>query len=490
MRADETSQALLHEGFRAIRLGNGVIEGDAGTPALRELAATIAIDSDAKPGFVRRDATDLELVTLDPASSTDLDQAYAVVIDGENAVLSYAIADIGAFVPRGSELEADAWTRGVTVYSPDGSVPLYPRVLSQQRASLLPDGSRPAVLLTVIVDPFGTATLKNVERVFVRSRAKLAYENVTDADLSPAILELAKRINDAEGRRGAFRVERPVQEVFSDASANGALKTRFAPRRISEDRNSTLSLAANQAVAQFMFDHGVGLYRVMDEPDENELAMLRRRAKALGFAWPPDESLHEIVARIDPENPKHMAFAIAIRRAGGGAKYVVLPEPALDNISTQNNLISTQNNSVGTRDIAVKPWHAAMAAIYAHATAPMRRLADRYVLDLLIAQHDGDTAAVAELTSTLAKLPKVMGVADKRASKVDRDCIELVENAMLEPFIGQELEATVVDAGHDGVQIQIDQPAVLARIRPNEKRFVNPGDLVKVRVKKGSLELT
>jgi exoribonuclease II len=86
-------------------------------------------------------------------------------------------------------------------------VPVYPRNLCQDRASLLPDGPRPCILLEVVVAPDGTPVLRNVERATVRSRAKLAYEETTRADLAPEAVELARRGTEAEDRRGAFRVK-------------------------------------------------------------------------------------------------------------------------------------------------------------------------------------------------------------------------------------------------------------------------------------------
>ena len=153
----------------------------------------------------------LSFVTLDPAGSMDLDQAFALEADGDDVVLFYAIADVAAFVARGSPLDAEAWRRGVTIYAPDGRAPLHPTVLSEGAASLLPDVDRLAVLLTVAIDPKGEAMLRSAERAVVRSRAKLAYDTATDAELPDLMVEVAARGGAGRGpaRRGAHRVPRP-----------------------------------------------------------------------------------------------------------------------------------------------------------------------------------------------------------------------------------------------------------------------------------------
>ncbi len=458
MRTPAQLTTPLVDGFRAIRAANGIEEDNEHLRYLAEVAAQVPLADDPR----RRDATELEFVTLDPASSTDLDQAFAVEYAGQNIVLYYAIADIGAFVARGSQLEAQAWKQGVTVYSPDGSVPLYPRVLSSQRASLLPDGKRPAILHTVHVSPLGEAKLHKVERAWVRSRAKLAYDQVTEGQLSAAVLELSKRISAAELRRGAFRVERQEQEVVADSLSAAGWTLQYAQRNSSEDHNAALSLATNLAVADYFVQHKCGLYRVMDEPSAVELASLRSQASLLGIAWSAEESLHKVVERLDQSRPDHAAFALAMRRTGGGAHYAVACTP----------------------ESHKGPWHAAIAAPYAHATAPMRRLADRYVLDLLVALFEDDAKAVLELQTVLTKLPALMEVAERVASKVDRECIELVEARILETLVGHVLTGKVMEITKDAVHVQLATPAIIWRVRLRSGNAPVLGALVELRVVK------
>jgi exoribonuclease R len=91
-------------------------------------------------------------VTLDPAASTDLDQAFWIEATGSDLLLHYAIADVGWYVEPDSLLDQEAWRRGATLYLPDGKAPLYPPALSEGAASLLPDGDRPAVLFHIRLD--------------------------------------------------------------------------------------------------------------------------------------------------------------------------------------------------------------------------------------------------------------------------------------------------------------------------------------------------
>jgi exoribonuclease R len=465
---------ILLDGFRTIRAKAGVPESEEQSPEILALAREAAID----PKVRRSDKTQLELVTLDPQSSTDLDQAYAISQRGQTIVLHYAIADIGAFVPTGSLIEQQAWDRGVTVYCPDGSVPLYPRHLSKDRASLLPDGPRPAILLTVEIDPQGKSVLTLVERATVRSRAKLAYETVTTSQLGPLMIELSRRIDAAEFERGAFRVDRPEQHTEVDPTMPGGLRLAFAPKRASEQHNSALSLAANLAVADHFLRQGVGLFRVMDDPDESQMQRLRSMARALDITWADHQGLSSLIQQIQFDDPRHAQLASAIRRVGGGARYLNYPVP-------NDTPEQVKKNAGQIR----RPWHSAIAASYAHATAPMRRLADRYVLDLLVAQFNDDVIACQHLIPLLDRLPEVMANAERRSALIERDCLELIEDYLLEPLIGTVLDATVTEVGKDNWQVLIENPAVIRRVQVANQPQAQVGHKIKVKVNKPQADL-
>ena len=69
------------------------------------------------------DKTDMPFVTLDPASSQDLDQAFAIEIRGGDIICHYAIADVAWFVDDGGAMDLEAWQRGTSQYLPDGKPP-------------------------------------------------------------------------------------------------------------------------------------------------------------------------------------------------------------------------------------------------------------------------------------------------------------------------------------------------------------------------------
>lgn len=444
VRALRDTTHALDDGLAAIRTQFKV---PAGFPAPVEQAAAAAA---TRAPSAHRDLTEWPFVTLDPAGSRDLDQAFHLEPAGDDLLLHYAIADVAWFVDDGGPIDAEAWARGLTLYLPDGRAGLYPPVLSEGAASLLPDGPRPAVVFHVRVDPHGAVRLDGATRAVVRSRAKLAYATVTDADLPTGFAEFARRIDAAGAARGASRADPPEQVVERD---DGGYRLAFRPRLASEDANAALSLACNLAVADALEAAHTGLFRVMAGPDERAMRRLRHTARALELHWPEEQTLDAFVRGLDANSPVHAAFLMAVRRVGGGASYV----PYRD---------------------GVVPWHAALAATYSHATAPLRRLADRYTVMTALAVANGEPVP-EHVAAALERLPDVMERAESKAGGIDRAVVDLAEAVMLHGHEGDTFAAVVVDEDDQGSRIQLRDVAVVARVVAHR---VQPGDEITVRL--------
>ena len=445
MKAIRDPDSLLTEGLAAIR---DQFKVTAAFPPAVEQAAQLAA---ARAPDQHTDRTAMPFITLDPASATDLDQAFTIEASGNDLLLHYAIADVAWWVRDGDPLDGEAWVRATTCYLPDGKAAQYPRLLSENVASLLPDGDRPAVIFTVRLDPEGNAKLDGAERALIRSRAKLAYETVQDADLPSGFNAFASRIAAAEQRRGAARTDPPEQEVSRDAKGHFTLTLR--PQLASERQNAAMSLACNLAVADALYAAGTGLFRVMPAPDARAIQRLRGTAKAFALDWPDAVTLSDFEKQLDPADPRGAAFLMAARRGGGGASYV--PFRAGE-----------------------KPWHAAMAATYAHATAPLRRLADRYVVQAALAVANAQAVPDA-VSAAFTRLPAVMARADARDNQVDRAVIDLAETAILSSREGESFAAVVTDVGESGARIQLCDAPVVARVTAHGAL---PGTALRVRL--------
>jgi exoribonuclease R len=401
----------------------------------------------------RVDATDLELVTIDPPGSMDLDQAVAIQErSGGGWTVHYAIADVAAWVTPGDPIDGAARARTQTYYSPDTRTPLHPPALGEAAASLLPDGPRPAVLWSIDVEPDGSTARVEVRRAMVRSRAKLDYAGVQadlDAGRAPEVLQAfpalgAALLADARARH-AIDLGLPEQEVV--AGPDGTWTVALRNSLPVETWNAQVSLLTGRAAAAIMIEGGIGILRTLPAPDPADLPRLQRKARGLGVDWPDGADPGAVLAGLDLTRPRHLAFADLaselLRGAGYTALGVPLPPPA---------------DSKGHADLG----HAGVGGPYAHVTAPLRRLVDRFATETCLALTAG-IEVPDWVEEGLATCPALMADGDGRARKLERANVDATEAFVLHDRVGDVFAASVVETGDKYGTVMLDEPAVRGR---------------------------
>ena len=468
-----------------------------------------------------RDARDLELVTIDPPGSMDLDQA--VLLErlpaqagvGTGAAqepaatyrVHYAIASLATFVTPGGALDAELRRRGETIYAPDTATPLHPEVLSHGAASLLQDAERPACLWTIDLDERGEIVSARVERALVRSRARLSYAQVqaaidgqsalpqeAPADLPELLAEIGRLRLEREAARGGISMTTPEQvvEVTEAAEATeesgaaspaedsepaegpGPAGYRLAYRVPvpAEQYNAQISLLTGMCAARIMVECGVGILRTLPPARPEDYARLRRVAAALGIDWPATQPYPELVRGLDHAIPAHAAFleqAMSLFRGSGYLAFGVggVAVPADDEAADSEEAV-----------------HSAIAARYAHVTAPLRRLVDRYGEEVCIAACA--QAPVPEwVLQALPDLPGVMEQTGKRARAIGRGALTALEALVLRGHEGEVFDG-VITSERDGCgELVLTEPAVVTEIRAGKKATdggLPVGERVRVRL--------
>ena len=414
----------------------------------------------AAPPLPELDATDVPLVTLDPVGSRDLDQAVHLAARGDGYRVSYAIADVGAFVLLGGALDGEARRRGQTLYSPDRRTPLHPPVLSEGAASLLPDQLRPAALWTIDLDATGEPVRVDLRRARVRSRAQLDYPSVqaqADAGTLPEAISLLPEIGalllERAAERGAIELGTPEQEVVAAPDGGWALALRGDLPV--EQWNAEISLLTGRCAAAIMLDGGVGLLRTLPPASPQDVERIRRLAPALGVDWPADSGPGAVIAALDPRRPGHAAFleeAVALLRGAAYTPFDGAP-PA-------------------------QPGHAGVGSTYAHVTAPLRRLVDRFGTEVCVALAAG-AEPDPQIRAALPELPALMAASDRRTHEVERAVVDATEAWLLRSRVGQVFSAVVVDADDGRGTVVLDDLAVRGRCTGTG---LNPGTRVDVRL--------
>ena len=431
----------LRAGIAAIRAEQQV------TP---EFSAEVqqAADHDASdPRLPDLDLTGLELVTIDPVGAMDLDQAMHLEQSADGYVVHYAIADVMAFVGPGDPVDVESHVRGESLYGADSKIPLHPTVLSEGAASLLPDQVRPAFVWTISLDATGAVREAHVERARVRSRQRLDYAGVQpqiDQAAAGSTLALLKVVGELrlaqEAARGGVSLPMPSQEIDVE---DDRWRLEYREMLPVESWNAQISLLTGFAAASIMLEGKVGILRTLPPAPEWAVTRLRRTARALGIDWPSGESHPDFIRSLDPSHPAQAAMVVACTSLLRGAGYAAfdgqLPE---------------------------QTEHAALASSYAHVTAPLRRLVDRYGLETCVALCAGEP--VPEwVRAGLADLPAIMQKSGQRARAYENAVLNLVEALTLQRRVGETFPGVVIENDHDDARkgtVMVRDPAVEAPV--------------------------
>lgn len=410
------------------------------------------------------DATDIPLVTLDPPGSRDLDQAVHLAPRGRGWRVHYAIADVLWFVgtDRDDPLTAETWRRAVTLYAPDGNIPLHPVELSEGAASLLPDVDRPAVLWTIDLDDRGEVVDVDVRRALVRSRAQLDYpamQAAADEGRLPAAIAGLPEVGALRAalarERHAITLDLPDSEI--ERAPDGHWTLTLRAQLPIERHNAEISLLTGICAARIMLDGGVGLLRTLPSPSPTQVTALRKATAALGIPWPDDEPPGDVISRLDGSRPRDAAFLEDAVRLLRGAAYTPFDGTAPE-----------------------RTGHGGVGGPYAHVTAPLRRLADRYATEVCLALHAGRPVPAA-VRAALPDLPAAMTAGDRVASALDKACSAAVAVFLLHGREGQTFPATVLqlDPERDRAVVVLHDPPVRANCAPDG---LTEGSVITVRL--------
>lgn len=400
-----------------------------------------------------RDLTDIEFVTIDPEGSKDLDQALHLSRTDDGYLVRYAIADVAAFVEPGGVIDDECHQRVETLYAPTRRTPLHPELLSEGAASLLPNEVRPALVWQITLDDAGAPIHAGVERARVRSRQRYSYEQVQHAintGTAGEMLSLLQTIGQlreaAEIARDGISLGVPEQDV---TVTGGSWTLTYRTNLPCEGWNAQVSLLTGMVAAEMMLRAGVGILRTLPPAEDHAVDRLRRTAQALGISWPQRQEYPDFVRGLNAAVPREAAMLNACTTLFRGAGYDAFTDGA-----------------------PKASEHAAIAAPYAHVTAPLRRLADRYAGEVCLALSAG-VPVPQWVLDALDELPSEMQDSARRSNKYERGIVDLVEAMVLATHIGQQFDGVLIDVEPDrrSGRLQLQDPAVEARVKGDRLRL-------------------
>ena len=482
-----------------------------------------------------RDLRELLWSSIDDVKTRDLDQVeYAERLpDGGTRVL-IGIADVDAFVAKGSAIDRRAAVNATSVYTGVQTFPMLPEELSTGLTSLLPDQDRLVVVTEITVGPNGDVKEANVYRAIVHNQAKLAYTAVGDwldgkARMPDAVKdksgleeqirlqhETASRLGEFRKHNGAIELG-TIQTTPSVDERGKVVELMMIEPNAARDLISNFMIAANVAMAQFLETQGgPSLRRVVRTPEHWDRIV--EIAAELGEELPATAdslALNDFLEhrrKADPDRFPDLSLAV-VKALGPGEYAVQLPG----------------EEGEGHFGLAVTD--------YTHSTAPNRRYADlvtqRMVKAVLKDEAALDDAAAPntakESTGSATKLNSTserhavsttrgsgwVSATEKQvtftrdtttsrsvpytaeelkqiaehcteredaARKVERKIRKMAAALLLRDQIGREFDAIVTGVSPKGVFARTCKPPVDGRVVKGEEDL-GVGDKIRVRLK-------
>jgi exoribonuclease-2 len=438
--------------------------------------ATLGASGGAGPTDVHgdgvRDLRELAWSSIDNVTTRDVDQLEQSELAEGGTRIRVAIADVDAFVPKGSALDAYAAQNTVTIYAGDAILPMLPRELSEGMTSLLANRDRLAIVAEFVVDSAGATREETVYRALVRNRAQLDYDSLNAWLAGSGPLpsaagsledqlrmqhEAALRLRGLRESRGALEFERhetrPVMrdgEIVDFEVVHGG-----AARDLIED----FMIAANSVIAGFLEKHNVSWIRRMVGAPERWPKMVEVAAAA-GFTL--------------PAVPDRIALAAFLR-----AQKTNHPDQFFDESTSVLRLLGSGAYVVEHRAEDLEAHFALAVDDYTHFTAPNRRYADIVTQRIVKAVLDHASCPYSDVE--LESIARQCTEMEDKAHGVERKLARRAATQLMSSRVGEEFDGTVSAADDGRVTVLLAHPAVEGRIVSGDVAAA-VGSQVRVRV--------
>jgi exoribonuclease-2 len=407
-----------------------------------------------QPDPSARDMRGLLWSSIDNDTSRDLDQIeYAEALSNGSYRLLIGIADVDAFVPKGSPADQHALRETTTVYTGVDIFSMLPEELSTGSTSLLENQERLAVVGDFTIDPQAHVAASEIYLARVLNKAQLAYPSIgawlsgqpappkvaASADLQKQLQlqdQIAQRLRAERDKNGALNLEtietHPIHLTDGQIDIEADSKNRAT--QIIED----LMIAANGSVARMLDAKGYSSIRRVVRTPKRWDRIVELAAKRGGKlpANPDPKPLHDFLCDQQSKDPDHFAdLSLAVIKLLGPGEYI-LEKPG--------------QQPIGHFGLAVQD--------YTHSTAPNRRYADLVIQRIVKAMIAAKPSPYSddELSSIAAQCTRM----EDAERKVSREMQKRIAAVAMSSRVGQTFDAIVTGVNDHGSFVRTLKPPV------------------------------
>ncbi len=390
-------------------------------------------------------------VTIDGETARDFDDAVTLKkLEGSRYLLGVHIADVSHYVPEGSALDRDAYTRGTSVYFPDRAIPMLPSRLSSGVCSLKPMEDRLVFSVLMEIDSRGNVIRRRFAEGLLRSRARMTYTSVAKIlmdhdpaeckryeELVPAfeaMEELCLILSGKRFRRGAVDFDLPEAEIRFDSNGK-VISVVQAERNISHRIIEEFMLLANESVAQELaLSGGPALYRVHEKPDPQKVDDFAEFALALGYRLESRDGEYR------PRDFQRFVEQLEGKVEGRFLAYLML------------------RSFMQARYSEINLGHFGLATEqYTHFTSPIRRYPDLVVHRLLKAclQKFPSPQWRARMIEQLPAIAAHTSTRERIADDAEREIEKIKKVEFMAGKVGDEFDAIVYSVTRQGFFVEL-----------------------------------
>lgn len=404
------------------------------------------------PASARRRRLDLRkklVITIDPASAMDLDDAVSLEKDEKNHrwTLGVHIADVSHYVPYGSAMDMEACRRGASVYFANQVVPMLPERLSNGVCSISPHVERLTLSCIMTLSPQGDVLDYIMTPSVIQTTERMTYEdcnlllkgedpNLIEqyANILPMLTDmagLAKCLRKRRFDRGGLDMETYESRILCDENDN---IVEIQPHRPGESEKiiEEFMILANQTVARYLLDSGsVGVYRVHEKPTVEKVESLRALLAPLGLSLQDGSAQsYQSVLNAVRDTPEAQAVHWMVLRGLMKARY------------TSENL-----------------GHFGLAApVYCHFTSPIRRYPDLMVHHCIHALWDKQEQNPTRVRKLAAACERAALRASEREIEIqtaEREIEKIYFAEYLQRHMGETFQAMVSGVTRLGIFVTL-----------------------------------
>lgn len=430
-------------------------------------------DNTSAKNFKRVDFTKYMHVTIDGADTKDMDDAVYLEKEDYGYKLIVSIADVSAYVEKGSLMDIEALKRSNSVYLYDRVIPMLPRRLTNDLCSLNPSEKKLAISVVIKYDNNANVIDSEIFRSKIISHYKFTYEKVNEIlnnninvfEYSKMIFlmqELSEKLSKKAKKRGYIEFEIP--EIKLEIDENNRLKNINLRK---QDKAETLienfMIAANEQVANYMFYNELPcIYRIHEKPNLDEMRLLNEKLKEINYGVKNPENLIDKLQKII-ELTSNTKLGYFIHK-------LILR-------SMKKAIYSKEN----------KGHFGLSLSNYLHFTSPIRRYADLVVhriltqsLDLYMGEFKRE-----RIDKKLNSICKKISGNERIAQKLEYLARDIKLAEYMKDYIGYNFEAIVTSIFNDRIFVTLDNYAEAELIDGGN---VELGNNIKVQIIGVSLE--